>query len=616
MPSAQVSDSSLLSAQSEYEETKIKILGDIRISMESVLSRVVTITDTMVKGLVIAQDQAKKSKLLASDATESKRESKQPNAESKTLKETMNEGKGFWTLITAFFIPAIIGFVDALFDLSEPFGLLKGAVTGLLLFFASRSLLSLIAGSIKIMVSKIGASILASLASSKLGQKISGLFGKTPVISPVSSVKSPVEIDKRGRTLPSRDASGKFAGKQSGMKSFGAGLQAIAKGAAAFVGPAGLGLAILTAAAMGLGKALEYAAPAIKEFAPVLIKIADVIGNVVVTAIKEFFAVVKEVVAILPEAFQSIGNVISSVFGGIADVIESIGNTIATVLTSIKNLFVDSLLTLNQLDGEQLGEAAWGITKLAGALTLLTARNLVDGLLSLLSSDPLGKLVKLGNVAPNIVELAEVMADFGNIVEFFNESLNNLDGDAAIKQFKMMRDGIEMIGEALDKVSMVKLVAFTALSKLSAPKLGAPDTISSMSNNVSEAADRASGYSYNKESISGTLRMGMAHGPITYNGEVFYPDDEEYPDLARKLQSQSSLSIRGRSPQAEGTGVGRTSMMGELTSSVNNARTSSGSQSPQMMSVNNVNSVNKSETNYKSTSMGAALQGDALRYVY
>jgi hypothetical protein len=645
--SGAMADNSLLAATAEYEETKIRLLENINASISGVLSKIDFITKIMGDELALTQARVNADKLKAGDELEKNREKSIGERAGDIGKEVEKKSRSFLTVLTAFLIPAIIGFVSTLVDMSSPLGLLKGAIVSLAIWFGGRALLGLIVKGLataiaaaflfisKAFMTKIIAPLGAILAKTKLGS----MFNRAP--SGVPSTGAPAGVPGKAGDL------GKASG---GMNKFASGLQAIATGAAAFANwKVILGLTALTLAAMGLGKALEYAAPAIKEFAPVLIKIADVIGNVVVTAIKEFFGVVKELVAVIPDAFRSIGEAIDSVLGGVANVIKTIGDTIANVLTSISNSFIKTLLTLNELDGAKLIYAAAGITAVAFALMFLTGAKILDGLFSLFSSDPIGKLVKLGNVAPNIVELAGVMADFGNIVEFFNDAMDNLDGDKALKNFKLMRDGILMIGEALDDVSMIKLVAFSALSKPSIDNPVVPEVLSPTATTISNAADRATGNVVSESEeplrtrrfekpvrirdrhgdISGTLQGGLVVGNITYGGTTITPADPQYHQLADRLneaafnrletsrerfEARREARFSGR-PIAAPTTSTRASAVDDLTRGVNSARTGSTAQ-PNMMSVNNVNSVNKSETNYKSTSMGSALQGDALRYVY
>ena len=77
-------------------------------------------------------------------------------------------------------------------------------------------------------------------------------------------------------------------------------LRGFASGVMAFANPLVIGgLAVFTVGMIGLGAALRIAAPAFEAIAPIMIKVADVIGNVLMTAIRE-----------VPEIFRSIGYVI------------------------------------------------------------------------------------------------------------------------------------------------------------------------------------------------------------------------------------------------------------------------------------------------------------------
>ena len=642
--SVESADNSLLAAQTEYEETKIKILGDIRMSMESVLSRVINITDTMTKGLVIAQEQAKISKLAAAEDLEQRREDDlAPEKESQTLKEALSEGKGFWTLITAFFIPAIIGFVDTLFDLTTPFGLLKGAVTGLLIFFASRALLTLIAGSIKIMIAKLGAAIIATLASANIGQKISGMLGKSAVATGATQVGG----QAASTTAATAARTGGATAARTGgvMKSItgsgllkGAGAMLLAA-SAIYVLAAALDkfsdlewetLAVAGVAITGLGVAVAL----LGKFSPIILtgSVALAAMGAALIPLTAALSLASPFLWAFGEALDAVSNVIDSVAGGIVSVLK----------------------TVSSLDPVQLLAAAGAITALSVSLIALGAGSLVSGLLNLFSGNPIEDLIRLGNVAPNIVALAEVMADFGNIVEFFNSALDNLDGEAAVRQFRIIRDGIMMVAEAMGEVSMVKLITFTALSKMTS---GGSGVTESVSRNISLAAvntgsSPAPASSDNDSGVTRIIESKFAQeNPEAYaeysdfkrtrTNEIFEEREQRNVNSNQTLTrmnrraaglqaSKEAIAIYQEDMKAVGalevtpssqpvtgspSGSSRSSLMSELTAS-NNSMSARRIEQPSVVSVNNVNSVNKNETNYKSPSLGSALQGDALRYVY
>jgi len=86
-------------------------------------------------------------------------------------------------------------------------------------------------------------------------------------------------------------------------------LRGLASGLASLANPATLiGLGAVTLAIMGIGKALEMAAPFMEAFAPVLMKVVETIQTVFVAAIEK-----------IPETIRAIGEVIMGVIGAISD---------------------------------------------------------------------------------------------------------------------------------------------------------------------------------------------------------------------------------------------------------------------------------------------------------
>jgi len=164
----------------------------------------------------------------------------------------------------------------------------------------------------------------------------------------------------------------KFAGK--GLMIF---LKMFAKGIMSFANPLVIGgLAVFTLGMIGLGAALRLAAPAFEAIAPVLIKVADVIGNVLMTAIKEVPAILNEIGGVITAVgtqisgiIDSIGNSImkigagiESVLNGIGSVIQSIGDTISGVITSV----AEGIATVvNSFKGPSLDEKTAAVERLS-----------------------------------------------------------------------------------------------------------------------------------------------------------------------------------------------------------------------------------------------------------
>lgn len=182
--------------------------------------------------------------------------------------------------------------------------------------------------------------------------------------------------------------SGLGKGIQGMLMGAGKGLMFLAKGLVALT-PAIPVIGVLTLAAIGLGAALRLAAPAIEAFAPVLIKVADVIQNVVIAAIQS-----------LPEIFRTVGDVVVGIITAISDGITGI---IDSVTSSIERLAA--------IDGTNLLSVGAGLIAVAGGLVAFSAggavagvANLVGGLLGAITpgGGPVEQILKLGEHGPNI----------------------------------------------------------------------------------------------------------------------------------------------------------------------------------------------------------------------
>ena len=200
-------------------------------------------------------------------------------------------------------------------------------------------------------------------------------------------------------------AGGLLGGLGLGMKALGAGMQGLMSGAgkgfavflrglavglASLANPATLvGLGALTLAMMGIGKALEFAAPFMEAFAPVLMKVVDTIQNVFIAAIEK-----------IPETIRAIGDVIMGVIGAIS-------NSIVAVIDAITS----SIERLAAIDGTNLLSVGAGLVAVAAGMAAFGAGsavagvgNLVGGFLGAITpgGSPVDQIMKLGNNGPNI----------------------------------------------------------------------------------------------------------------------------------------------------------------------------------------------------------------------
>ena len=182
--------------------------------------------------------------------------------------------------------------------------------------------------------------------------------------------------------------SGVGSGLGNILSGIGKGLRALAIGLVALT-PAIPVIGVLTLATIGLGAALRLAAPAIEAFAPMLIKVADVIQNVFVATLEK-----------IPEIVQMVGAVVMSV-------IETISDSIIAIIDKV----VSSIERLAELDGSNLSSIGLGLAAIAGgmaafgvssAFTGLT--NLVGGFLGAITpgGSPVDQIIKLGSSGPNI----------------------------------------------------------------------------------------------------------------------------------------------------------------------------------------------------------------------
>jgi len=167
-------------------------------------------------------------------------------------------------------------------------------------------------------------------------------------------------------------------------------LRGLASGVAALANPASLvGLGAFTLAMMGLGKALELAAPAIAAFAPVLMTVAEVVGEV------------------LMKGLEMIPEIITSIAKAISVVVDTIANAIIGVVDEVTL----SIERLAAIDGSNLLSVGAGLLAVAGGLAAFGAgsavagvSNLVGGLLGAITpgGGPVEQILKLGESGPNI----------------------------------------------------------------------------------------------------------------------------------------------------------------------------------------------------------------------
>jgi hypothetical protein len=190
------------------------------------------------------------------------------------------------------------------------------------------------------------------------------------------------------------------------MMGLGQGVVALGQSLAAPtpLGPAGIAVAAFFVALAG---ALWLAEPAFKALAPVMIKIAEVIGNVLVEALKQA------------------GPIITSIFNGIGNVISSIGNAIATVITAIAN----SLALFSVMNAGNLLAVAGSVTALSAAVALFGGASIIGAVGSFFGGGVFDDLKDISSYANPIQMTADAVQSLANAFA----SLSSID-TSSLKQ--------------------------------------------------------------------------------------------------------------------------------------------------------------------------------------
>lgn len=263
-----------------------------------------------------------------------------------------------------------------------------------------------------------GASPMASAAASGADALVPGAGGVVESItSQVDAVQAPLEkamtmgqqLKDLGKGIGGfLQSVGQGVGKaiQGIMMGLGAGVRSLGQ-AIAFptpIGPAGLAVAAFFIALAG---AMWLAEPAFTALAPVMIKIAEVIGNVLVEALKQA------------------GPIITSIFEGIGTVINSIGNAIATVITAIAN----SLALFATMDAANLLAVAGSVTALSAAVALFGGASIIGAVGSFFGGGVFDDLKDISSYANPIQMTADAVQSLANAFA----SLSSID-TSSLKQ--------------------------------------------------------------------------------------------------------------------------------------------------------------------------------------
>ena len=199
-------------------------------------------------------------------------------------------------------------------------------------------------------------------------------------------------------------------GLVAGLTAIGGGLRAIGIGAAFLANPMSLiGLGAFTLAAIGLGKALELAAPGIEAFLDGLVDFAEVVGDTFIKAIKE-----------VPRIMESVEGVILSVGESISGIVKTIFESVTTTIEK-----------LAKIDDGKLLDVAGGVAAVSGAIALFaTASGIsaaISALTSLFGGGPLSQLEKFDSekvdaAADSVDNFSGRLKSVGDQIELFGKS--------------------------------------------------------------------------------------------------------------------------------------------------------------------------------------------------
>ena len=259
------------------------------------------------------------------------------------------------------------------------------------------------------------ATILGGVAATLISNRVTGaggggllsMFGRGGANAPggpsggSSTLGAPAGVG--GNSMIPGGASAGMGGAAGGL---GGALQGIAQGLKAFASPQVLvGLAAITIA-------LKVLEPVIASLVPLMVKLSEVIGNVMVKAL--------EVAA----------PIITSIFNGIGTVINSIGTGIGNIITSI----ADSVSKFAGLNAGNLTLVAGGITALSAAVALFGAGSVLGALGDFFSGGSVfNDLKDISNYATPIMATAVAVnalaSAFGRLSGLDVSALNKIPWD-------------------------------------------------------------------------------------------------------------------------------------------------------------------------------------------
>ena len=140
---------------------------------------------------------------------------------------------------------------------------------------------------------------------------------------------------------------------------------ATALGTAVATGVGALGLAAFAGIILAIGGALRLAAPFMKEAAPVLMKLIEVVGQVAMGGLKEIGETIRAIADVIgnvlisairevPNIIRAVGDGIKSVFDGVSGLVTSMGTQIQGIINSVASGISQVISTMRGAQDEAM----------------------------------------------------------------------------------------------------------------------------------------------------------------------------------------------------------------------------------------------------------------------
>ena len=260
-----------------------------------------------------------------------------------------------------------------------------------------------------------------------------------------------------------------FAGLGIIIESYGKAFAVILAGIGIAVESVGKAIATVFA---GIGIVIESVGKSMRDVLNGLSAVFRSFGKVAESVGKSIKSVLEGVSTVLDSfggVVERVGGAISNVFDSIGSVITSFGNAVRGVLTGIGDMMATTFDALGRLDGVQLLSAAAGITAVGASLVALGSGKMIEGITSFVGAlfgggkDPVQQLIELGKVAPGINDLGDTMAEFGDLVDSFNEASANIDAELFASKMAIMSNSLSEFTKQVDGLDMGTLLQLAAM---------------------------------------------------------------------------------------------------------------------------------------------------------